>query len=429
MHHSTQITPRRSRLTRMKRFLLPLATALVTLLLFAVLIELFATAYLSVADGRYVPARERFASRTNLFMRDLVQERNTCGYMDTLYPHPYLGFVHHANRPCGLAEINNVGLFGTDFPFIRPEDRFVVLVTGGSVANQFAKGVSDGPSYLERFLNARYVSPTGKPFLVLNGGDGAWKQPQQAILFLLFVDTVHAVVTLDGYNERAPILSLEERFEYPANNFHRANPAASQDPGDVLVRWILGRVRARAAANAVLSRSQAAYAVISAAEGWAERQAERRPKPRTSLESIFALPPGWTREQLRSWQLGLYRKYVRAMHVVARDHGVLEAHFIQPVPAISKPLTADEEKVVGEFAYRDVYLQLTDSLMAMNADGVPVISLLDVFASDRRTLYGDDIHLRQDAAGVSPGYERLADRIATDLAGLWHLRPRTSDAN
>jgi hypothetical protein len=412
----------------MKRILLPLATTVVTLVLFVVLIELFATAYSYAIDGRYVSARERFATRTNLFVRELAIQREGCGYVDTLYPHPYVGFVHHANPPCGLSEINNVGLFGPDFPVVRPEDRFVILLTGGSVANQFAQGVRGGPSYLERFLNERYASPNGKPFAVLNGGDGAWKQPQQAILFLLYADAVHAVVTLDGYNERAPILSLEQRFEFPANNFHLVNPAASQHVGDVVVRWMVGRLRARAAANPVLSRSQAAYSVISSAEVWAQRRADGRPKPETSVESIFSLPEGWTREELRAWQLALYRKYIRAMHVLARDHAVAEAHFIQPVPAIDKPLTSDEERVVGEFAYRDVYLQMTDSLVAMNADGVPVISLLDVFAGDRRTLYGDDIHLRRDADGVSPGNERLADRIATELAGLWKLRPRAGAA-
>jgi hypothetical protein len=36
--------------------------------------------------------------------------------------------------------------------------------------------------------NDRYESPTGKPSLVLDGGDGGWKQPQQLILMSLYVD-------------------------------------------------------------------------------------------------------------------------------------------------------------------------------------------------------------------------------------------------
>ena len=43
-------------------------------------------------------------------------------------------FVHHANPPCGISWDNNVGLFGPDFPVIKPADHYVVMLTGGSVA-------------------------------------------------------------------------------------------------------------------------------------------------------------------------------------------------------------------------------------------------------------------------------------------------------
>jgi hypothetical protein len=391
-----------------------------------VVLEVLATVYVFVAEGRYVPARTRFGQRPNTFINDLISNRADCSYLDTLYPHPYVAFVHHRNQPCGLDEINNVGLFGSDFPSVRPENRFVILLTGGSVAAQVAEGVSGGPSYLERLLNERYESPNGKPFLVLDGGDGAWKQPQQAILLLLYVDVVHAVVTLDGYNERAPILSLEQRFEYPNNNFHAANPLASQHFGDLVTQWLAARLRMFAAGNPVLSRSQAAYSLVSAAEGWARRRMSQSPAPRTSLETIFSLPSDLPREEQRMWQLNLYRKYVRAMHAIARENGVMDAYFIQPVPAIDKPLSEEEKRVVGEFAYRDVYLQMTRSLLEMNDNGVPVSSLLNVFADDQRTLYADDIHLRRDSANVSAGYERLADRMASELGRLWKLRQRGS---
>ena len=90
--------------------------------------------------------------------------------------------------------------------------RFVILVTGGSVAAQFAQLLPGGPRYLEQALNERYISPMGQPFLVLNGGDAAWKQPQQIILFLLYVDAIDTVVTLDGFNEQYSV-SAWRRFD------------------------------------------------------------------------------------------------------------------------------------------------------------------------------------------------------------------------
>jgi hypothetical protein len=400
---------------------LPLTAAAVAILLLVLGLELIATAYLYATEGRFVAARDRFASKTNTFVDQLTGGDGTCGYVDTLYPHPYVGFVHHGNAPCGVPTINNIGLFGPDFPSRRPDDRFVVLLTGGSVASQFALGVSGGPSYLERFLNDRYVSPTGRPFLVLNGADGAWKQPQQAILFLLYADAVHAVVTLDGFNEHYQMRS-GYRFEYPANNFHSVNPTASQNFADMVARWAVGRVRMAAARNALLSRSQAAYSIISAVETWAQRRAESRPKPKTTVETMFLLPSTWSAQDRQSWQMAQYHKYIGAMTATARDHDVLPAYFVQPCPALDKPLSTEERRVVGDLGYAATYREMTEGLLVLKARGTPIVSLLDVFRGDTRTLYGDPIHLVRDEDGRSAGYERIADRMATELGALWRLQ-------
>ncbi len=85
-----------------------------------------------------------------------------CRYVDTLYPHPYVGFVHHANRPCGLKNINNVGLFNDDYPLLKRPDRYTILLTGGSVAGQLAQiDPWPAPHYLEEELNQEYESPNG----------------------------------------------------------------------------------------------------------------------------------------------------------------------------------------------------------------------------------------------------------------------------
>ena len=71
-------------------------------------------------------------------MSDLTRGTH-CRYVDTLYPHPHVGFVHHANRPCGFKNINNVGLFNDDYPLLKRPDRYTILLTGGSVAAQLAQ--------------------------------------------------------------------------------------------------------------------------------------------------------------------------------------------------------------------------------------------------------------------------------------------------
>src|SRR6188474_603185 len=116
-----------------KRSIYRLIAALIALGLAAVTIELLAHVYLYARDGRYISASERLQALDNTFITGITRGESGCSYIDTVYPHPYLAFVHHGNPPCGVPNINNIGLFGPDYPSERPADRFVVLVTGGSV--------------------------------------------------------------------------------------------------------------------------------------------------------------------------------------------------------------------------------------------------------------------------------------------------------
>jgi hypothetical protein len=386
-------------------------------------IELAANVYLYARDGRYVPARQRLDALGNTFTNNLTRGRSGCRYVDTLFPHPYLAFVHHANPPCGLT-VNNIGLFGPDFPSDRPDDRFVVLLTGGSVAAQFAGPGPEGVPYLESILNREYVSPTGRPFLILNGGDGSWRQPQQTILFLLYADAVHAVVTLDGYNERY-MVGASVRFEFPSNNFMDVNPLVNSAYSFVVKQWMLGQVYGYAAANRFLSRSEAAYIILARIDA-SLRQQLQSAQPNTTINTIFQLPRDWDEERRVAWADRQYRKYIRAMDAIAAQNGALVAHFLQPVPALGKPLTDEEKAVVGDLSYRARYQRIMSDVLAMADEGTPIFSLLDLFEHNTHTLYADVIHLRQSPDGASEGHQLMAERMATVLAGAWHLRRRGS---
>src|SRR6478672_6661748 len=121
-------------------------------------IELTAIAWLYLEEGRYTSAEELFQRTQNTYVRDLTKG-TTCRYVDKLYPHPYLAFVYHGNPPCGLSNVNNIGLLGADFPTIKPSDRYVLLVVGGSVASQLVQTLPPpAPHFLEEELNRRFVS-------------------------------------------------------------------------------------------------------------------------------------------------------------------------------------------------------------------------------------------------------------------------------
>jgi hypothetical protein len=407
-----------------KRALFRGAALIVALLVAAMAVEFLANVYLYTRDHRYIPARQRLASLDNTFISGVIRQDSHCRYVDTLYPHPYLAFVHHGNPPCGAPGVNRIGLFGPDYPSERPADRFVVLVTGGSVAAQLMQAGPNGTPYLQAILARDYVSPNGRPFLLLNGGDGAWHQPQQLILFLLYADAVHAVVTLDGFNERY-FVGSSVRFEFPSNNFMDVNPLVTTSFSDVVKRWVVGKVYGRAANSPILSRSQVAYLVLARLDGYLrEQQNIYTAGERTNINTMFQLPEDWDQERRVTWAQGQYRKYIRAMDAVAAQNGVLFAHFLQPVPAIGKPLTADEIAAAGDLTYGKRYERMAGDVLSLASEGTPVFSLLHLFDQDRRPLYADTIHLRQGSDGTSDGYELMAQRMATILARTWRLEPR-----
>ena len=200
------------------------------------------------------------------------------------------------------------------------------------------------PRFLEEELNRKYTSPTGKPFLVLNGGDGAWKEPQSFILFSMFATSVDAVMTLDGYNEHYMFRSYtEERLERPLSNFADVNPfVADENFGDAAVGWVMGRIAGSLAAAPLLGHSHAAYMIVRGIEAVAKSKDVFKSSKKTTLASIFALPPEvrGNGERVFATQLELYQKYTRAIEAVARDNNVRTAYFLQPVPTWGNLLNA-----------------------------------------------------------------------------------------
>ena len=118
----------------MKQRIFGWISVLIGIVLALATVEVAAIAWLYVEDGRYTPAAELFERTQNTYVRDMTKG-TACRYIDTLYPHPYVAFVQHANPPCGIPWVNNVGLFGPDFPVVKRNDHYVVMITGGSVAS------------------------------------------------------------------------------------------------------------------------------------------------------------------------------------------------------------------------------------------------------------------------------------------------------
>ena len=147
--------------------------------------ELGVMVYYVVRDGKYISPGERLAAEGNAYdeVARAQAPSKSCGHGDSLIVHPYLAYVQTALGPCGIGYANSKSLIGKEFPD-RPRPRTgIILVTGGSVAAQFVGYDRKIESPLERILNAEFTGYRFDRFIVLNGGRGAWKQPNQYIFF------------------------------------------------------------------------------------------------------------------------------------------------------------------------------------------------------------------------------------------------------
>ncbi len=391
-------------------------------------IEVMAIVWVRIDEGRFVSASELYNRTQNSYVRD-VTRRTSCLYVDRLFPHPYLGFVHHGNGVCGFHNVNNVGLFNADFPTLKRTDRYTILLTGGSVASQLAQfDPPPAPRYLEDELNEHYVSPNGKPFLVLNGGAGAWKEPQPFILFALNAQAIDAVITLEGLNEYYMFRDfVRERLEWPLDNFTQVNPLAADDNfGDAAIAWVAGRIASKLRTNSILGNSLAAYLIVRGVETLAKGKGGTSRK-RTTIDGLFALPPDiiGNDERVYEVQLGLYRKYHREFEALARTFGVKTAYFLQPCSAWGKILSPEEKAVAGDTSYVDLYRRVVGDMTQQRSLGLPVFDLGDLFADVRETIYADDVHFIRAEDGESLGYTIMAKRVASDLAKAWNLQPKS----
>ncbi len=410
----------------MKQRVFSLVAALVGIVFALGLVEVTAVAWLMLEEGRYIPAAQLFERTQNTYVRDLTKG-TSCRYVDTLFPHPYVGFVYHGDPPCGLPNANNVGLPGDDFPVVRSPEHYTILLTGGSVASQLAQILPrPAPRYLEEELNRNYLSPNGKPFVVLNGGAGAWKEPQAFILFALYASSVDAVITLSGFNEYYMFRDfVRERLERPLGNFIDVNPlVAERNFGDAAIGWVMGRIAGRLSINPVLGQSHAAYMIVRGIEAVAKSKGGG---PALSpLDRLFALPPEvlGDSERIFALQLSLFQKYWRATDAMARDNDAKAAFFFHPVPAYGKTLTAEEKAVASDPSYIGLYRRIVEAMVTQRSRSMAVFDLGDLFAEVKETVYADDAHLYRAPDGESLGYRLMAKRMAADVAEAWGLKRR-----
>ena len=389
--------------------------------------ELAVTVYRVVRDGKYISPGERLAAERNAYVEVARAQTpsKSCGYGDSLIAHPYLAYVQTALGPCGVGYANSKGLIGKEFPD-RPRPRTgIILVTGGSVAAQFVWDNRKKESPLERILNAEFTGDRFDRFIVLNGGHGAWKQPNQYIFFGLYADILAGVITLDGFNEHY-MINAHRRFELPSNNYFDA--IQRQDPRVITAPFTMAALKLDAdlyrfaSRHAIFHVSNLAYFVVDVVRSTLRRYASRTPKRsipaeddwvKASYAQMFAFHDEMTPEESKIWSLRQYEKYIRLIHAGAEALRIKSLFLIQPIPGWGKPAT-EREKIFAQGTDQKLYKEMTDHVVGLREQfGIPVYSLLDVFQDTKEEIYKDHAHVNE------LGDEIMARRVADLIAEVW----------
>lgn len=347
-----------------------------------------------------------------------------CTFQDTLESHPYLGWLTGPVFPCKLFIRNNRGFWDRrDLPFKKDTKYYTVLILGGSVAGQFARGSANDTSpryWLEEELNKRFVSPNGKPFRVLSGAMGGWRMPVQITTTAMYANSVDAIISLDGYNEALSQLhgsSIDKPDTWTWYYVQNQN----RNSGAMFVIKMLKYFRIYVSRTPILKDSKALFSLY---EGVQALFMKANVGETRAVHFQFSYPKSWSRVEIDAANIQKWKSYMLALRGTAQALNLKYAHFVQPIPTIDKKLT-EKEKRYAHWLNGDMYKKIiVNPALELAKSGFPVESLVSVFKDVDETVYNDEIHCGYDKDLDSLGYRIMAKSMASSLGHFWKLKAK-----
>ena len=200
------------------------------------------------------------------------------------------------------------------------------------------------------------------------------------------------------------------------------NPFATGNYRGMATVWLATKVSEWARGNALTRNSFFAYFFIERLRSYLNEQSTTADSPRaTEFMKMFSYPIDWPLEKRAASNTQQYFWYIRAVHMAPERNGIRTAFFLPPTPAY-KPLTEEERAVAGDLSYGPSYRMISDRLLELRKENVPIFSLLDLFADNHDTLYADTAHMKADSTGEQLGYRIMARTIARQVSDVWGLK-------
>ncbi|MEM8959954.1 MAG: hypothetical protein AAGD38_00610 [Acidobacteriota bacterium] len=352
--------------------------------------------------------------------------------------HPYLGFIFDNDHELPFesdAGARSLGFPHNIHPVYAPpsDDRVVVAIFGGSVANHLAVA---GRETLESKLGEIY----GKEVAVLTFALPGLKQPQQlmALNYVLALGIhLDVVLTVDGFNDI--VLPITDNIHFGVNPaFPRLWGFRVSDlDGDV--RRVVGEIsylNARRQQRAeTFERAPLRFSFVAGVlYAWRDRDDAMRIAALESggqaidlTASFQAVGPTYDTaaddDQTYRELAALWQRSSTQMHRLATGLGIEYYHFLQPNQYVpdSKPLTDDElaTAYTPTRKYRTIveaaFPILQRSGKVMRREGIAFHDMTGIFRDNTDTLYIDDC-CHMNFRGNVLFAEAVAAAIADDRA-------------
>ena len=296
----------------------------INLVLFFVLIEAGLFLYYSFQKRHPVTAHSLFSEN---FKFDALSS-NDCPWGHSVGLHPYLEVYYPVLERCQLLERNNYGLHGIDIPFEKNEAYYTILVVGASVAEQIGGHLdySTQLAVLDEALNKNWISPSQKPFRVVNASKAGSHQPETLIQTALFLDIADQVISVESYNESGYV-SGGRLIEHPGAAWGEL-ATGSQFP----IRKSALEFLTTAARHTLKSPLRFSYSLFSILHFSISRLDEDYQQKVNARTPFPPLPDNWSAEKKKEFFLKQYKSYVEKLNGLVRSQNKKYTLFIQPAP-------------------------------------------------------------------------------------------------
>ncbi|MBY0451653.1 MAG: hypothetical protein K2P92_01375 [Bdellovibrionaceae bacterium] len=330
-----------------------------------------------------------------------------CAWEEESGLHPYLAIAYPKKENCQDPARNSFGLRSAPFPEEYDPKFYTILITGGSVGEQLG-GLSNWEkksNYLEDDLQAGWISPTNKPFKVLNAALAGASQPSNSIQTLLFAPWVDLIVNVEGFNEFVKYGSIH-RLEKPLNGWIEA-AYQFENPFHFYLLSVMSNWQRR---HSDLNPLGYSYGVFNVLHFFSDHLRADYDNKKQILNPFPDYQHSWSQEKRNLNYLKNQSRYIIQSDALAQSLGKKYVLFIQPVPLQFKQLSEDELKVVRNIAYSSDYNAIRNNLLELRRSKIAVEDLGRVFENEKSTLYFDHIHTNEK--GVKIMSLEIAERLA-----------------